>query len=107
MPAKEWPASTVGPSWRANTRFVSAAASSSVVSGFWTETTLSPAACNRGITSDHEDPSANSPCTSTTLRARMAGWAQAGRASMAALPPSVRAARKARRSIMAICSYDG
>ena len=29
----------------------------------------SPAACKRGITSDQEEPSANSPCTSTTLRA--------------------------------------
>jgi hypothetical protein len=30
---------------------------------------LSPAACNRAITSDQHDPSANSPCTRTTLRA--------------------------------------
>jgi hypothetical protein len=30
---------------------------------------LSPSACNRTITSDQHDPSANRPWTSTTLRA--------------------------------------
>jgi hypothetical protein len=39
------------------------------VSGFCTAVTLSPAACNRSMTSDQHDPSANSPCTRTTLRA--------------------------------------
>src|SRR4029077_8839203 len=43
--------------------------SGSVVSGFCTAVALSPAACNRAITSDQLDPSANSPCTRTTFRA--------------------------------------
>ena len=38
---------------------------------------LSPAACKRAITSDHDDPSANSPCTRTTMRAFGAGCAAA------------------------------
>ena len=45
-----------------------------------TEVTLRPAVCNRSITSDQLDPSANSPCTSTTLRAF-------GGAAFAAMPP--------------------
>jgi hypothetical protein len=69
MPEKECPTSTVGPSWRASTRSAEATASGSVVSGFCTAVALSPAACNRAITSDQHEPSANSPCTSTTLRA--------------------------------------
>src|SRR3984957_12580019 len=69
MPEKECPTITVGPSWRASTRSAEATASGSVVRGFCTEVTLSPAACNRAITSDQDDPSANSPCTRTTLRA--------------------------------------
>src|SRR4029077_16372009 len=51
--------------------------SGSVVSGFCTAVALSPAACNRAITSDQLDPSANSPCTRTTLRALGAGCAAA------------------------------
>src|ERR1700722_8887678 len=69
MPEKEWPTRTVGPSCRASTLSAEATASGSVVKGFCTEVTFSPAACKRGITSDQEEPSANSPCTSTTLRA--------------------------------------
>src|SRR5712672_3617813 len=69
MPEKEWPTRTVGPSCRASTRSADATASGSVVSGFCTEVTLRPAFCNRAITSDQQEPSANSPCTSTTLRA--------------------------------------
>jgi hypothetical protein len=46
-----------------------ATASGSVVSGFCTEVTFMPAACRRGITSVQHEPSANRPCTSTTLRA--------------------------------------
>src|SRR5580700_2180677 len=69
MPEKERPTRTVGPSCRASTRSADAIASGSVVSGFCTEVTLSSAACNRAITSDQQEPSANSPCTSTTLRA--------------------------------------
>src|SRR6266481_992804 len=68
MPEKEWPTRTVGPSCLASTRSADATASGSVVSGFCTEVTLSPAVCNRAITSDQQEPSANSPCTSTTLR---------------------------------------
>src|SRR6202022_3915571 len=69
MPEKEWPTRTVGPSCRASTRSAEATASGSVVSGFCTEVTLRPPVCNRAITSDQQEPSANSPCTSTTLRA--------------------------------------
>src|ERR1700740_2326799 len=69
MPEKAWPTRTVGPSCRASTRSAEATASGSVVNGFWTDVALSPAACNRAITSDQHDPSANRPCTSTTLRA--------------------------------------
>src|SRR4051812_47194684 len=69
MPEKECPTNTVGPSWRASTRCAAATASGSVVKGFCTEVTLSPAASNRGITSDQQDPSANSQCRRTTLRA--------------------------------------
>jgi hypothetical protein len=50
---------TVGPSCRANTRSAEATASGSVVNGFCTDVTLSPVACNRAITSDQHDPSAN------------------------------------------------
>src|SRR5262249_19028469 len=69
MPEKEWPTRTVGPSCRASTRSAEATASGSVVSGFCTEVAFRPAACNRAITSVQQEPSANSPCTSTTLRA--------------------------------------
>src|SRR5271168_4981535 len=69
MPEKECPTSTVGPSCRASTRSAEATASGSVVRGFCTAVALSPAACNRAITSDQLDPSANSPCTRTTFRA--------------------------------------
>src|SRR3981189_3549824 len=77
MPEKECPTRTVGPSCRASTRWAEATASGSVVRGFCTAVTLSPAACNRAITSDQDDPSANSPCTRTTLRASGAGGAAA------------------------------
>src|ERR1700735_2804794 len=69
IPEKEWPTSTVGPSCRASTRWAEATASGSVVRGFCTAVALSPAACNRAITSVQHEPSANSPCTSTTLLA--------------------------------------
>src|SRR5439155_14454493 len=58
--------------------------------------------CNRAITSVQHDPSANSPCTSTTLRA-FAGVAFAAmprvETSEAAAPAS-RAVEKVRRLIM-------
>src|ERR1700747_1946509 len=79
MPEKEWPTRTVGPSCRASTRSAEATASGSVVKGFCTDVTFSPDACKRGITSDQLEPSANSPCTSTTLRAF-------GGAAFAAMP---------------------
>src|SRR5260370_24336344 len=69
MPEKECPTRTVGPSCRASTRWAEATASGSVVRGFCTAVALSPAACNRAITSDQHEPSANSPCTRTTFRA--------------------------------------
>src|SRR5258707_10339463 len=77
MPEKECPTRTVGPSCRASTRWAEATASGSVVRGFCTAVALSPAACNRASTSDQDDPSANSPCTRTTLRALGAGCAAA------------------------------
>ena len=69
IPENECPTSTVGPSCRASTRWAEATASGSVVRGFCTDVALSPAACNRAITSNQHDPSAKSPCTRTTLRA--------------------------------------
>src|SRR6202040_4310828 len=77
MPEKEWPAITVRPSCRASTRSAQATASGSGVKGFCTEVSLSPAACKRGITSARDDPSVNSPCTRTTLRAFGRGCAAA------------------------------
>src|SRR5580692_4579573 len=77
IPEKECPTRTVGPSCRASTRSAEATASGRVFSEFCTEVTLSPAACNRAITSDQLDPSANSPCTRTTFRAFGAGCAAA------------------------------
>jgi hypothetical protein len=79
MPEKEWPTSTVGPSCRASTRSTAATASGRVVSGFCTAVALSPAACSRPITSVQQEPSANRPCASTTLRAL-------GGAMVAAIP---------------------
>src|SRR5882762_3159538 len=102
MPEKECPTSTVGPSCRASTRWAEATASGSVVSGFCTAVALSPAACNRAITSDQHEPSANSPCTSTTLRA-FAGveFAAMPRVEISeAATPVTRAAEKARLFIM-------
>src|ERR1700689_4904526 len=102
IPEKECPTRTVGPSCRASTRSAEATASGSVVKGFCTEVTFSPAACNRGTTSDQEEPSANSPCTSTTLRAF-------GGVAFAAMPrveiseaaaPASRAVENVRLSIM-------
>src|ERR1700730_6033161 len=69
IPEKECPTRTVGPSCRASTRSAEATGSGNVVRGFCTAVALSPAACNRAITSDQDDPSANSPCTRTTFRA--------------------------------------
>src|SRR5882672_6193505 len=104
MPEKEWPTRTVGPSCRASTRSAEATASGSVVSGFCTEVTLSPAACNRAITSVQHDPSANSPCTSTTLRAFTGvEFAAMPRVEISeAAAPVKRAAEKARLFIIMI-----
>src|SRR6201987_3797632 len=104
MPEKEWPASTVGPSCRASTRSAEATACGSVVNGFCTDVTFSPDACKRGITSDQLEPSANSPCTSTTLRAL-------GGVALAAMPrveiseaaaPASRAVEKVRLFIIMV-----
>src|SRR6478735_7829500 len=66
------------------------------------DVTLSPTACRRGITSVQHDPSANSPCTSTTFLA--AGTGSAARAwphrSGAAAPTAAIRPRKIRRSIV-------
>ena len=53
----------------AECRGAEATASGSVVKGFCAAVALRPAACNRAITSDQHDPSANSPCTRTTFLA--------------------------------------
>src|SRR5580658_1365503 len=101
IPEKEWPTRTVGPSCRASTRSAEATASGSVVSGFCTDVALSPAACNRAITSDQDDPSANSPCTKTTLRA-LVGVAVAPKPRVdvnEAAAPATRAAEKVRLPI--------
>ena len=102
IPEREWPTRTVGPSGRASTRSAEATVSGSVVGGFRTAVTLRPAACKLAITSDRHEPSANSPCTRTTLRAF--GGAAAitpprGEMNEAAAP-ATKAADKARRSMM-------
>src|SRR6202011_737574 len=100
MPEKECPTRTVGPSCRASTRWAEATASGSVVRGFCTAVALSPAACNRAITSDQDDPSANSPCTRTTLRAFGAGCAAAALPWKSVLAaPAATMLTKVRRSI--------
>src|ERR1700689_3399806 len=98
IPEKECPTRTVGPSCRASTRWAEATASGSVVRGFCTAVALSPAACNRAITSDQHDPSAKSPCTRTTLRA-LVGVAVAAMPRVdvnEAAAPATRAAEKER-----------
>src|SRR5712671_5831159 len=100
MPENECPTRTVGPSCRASTRWAEATASGSVVRGFCTAVALSPAACNRAITSDQDDASANSPCTRTTLRAVGAGWAAAALPWKRVLAaPAATMLTKVRRSI--------
>jgi len=81
-----------------------ATASGSVVSGFCTAVTLSPASCNRAIISDQHDPSANSPCTSTTLRACVGGESAAmPRVEISeAAAPATRAADRVRLVIIMI-----
>src|SRR5581483_3762503 len=82
-------------------------ASGNVVSGFCIDVTLSPAACNRGMTSDQDDPSANSPCTSTTLLA-FAGVAATPRVEISeAAAPATRAVEKARLFIVMISLPSG
>src|SRR5580658_262210 len=104
MPEKECPTRTVGPSCRASTRWAEATASGKVVRGFCTDVQLNPAGCNRAITSDQQEPSANSACTSTTLRA-FSGVAFAAKPrveiSEAAVPVS-RAVEKVRLFIIMI-----
>src|SRR5258706_2362589 len=105
MPEKECPTRTVGPSCRASTCWADATASGSVVRGFCTAVALSPAACNREITSDQLDPSANSPCTRTTLRASVgAGFAAMPRLEISdAAAPAAMAVEKVRLLIIMIC----
>src|SRR5262249_6068011 len=105
IPENECPARTVGPSCRASTRTAEATASGSVVRGFCTDVTLSPAACNRGITSDQHDPSAKRPCTRTTFLALGAGCARAAptRSELAAAATVV--LTKVRRSMEILLLY--
>ena len=69
---------------------------------------LSPAACNRAITSDQHDPSANRPCTSTTLRA-LTGAAPAAVVRLAeisdAAAPATRAVENVRLFIIMIILF--
>src|ERR1700689_5124547 len=102
MPEKEGPARTVGAFCRASTRSAEATASGSLVRGFCTDATFSPAACKRAITSDQDDPSANSQSTRTTFQ-------DAG-CDAAALPwkrvlaaPAATMLTKVRRSIRRLC----
>ena len=80
VPPQECATSTVGPSCNANARRVAATESCSEVSGFCTAVTFSPAACRYGMTPAQLEPSAQAPCTSTTLRATT-GEAVSARAS--------------------------
>src|SRR5580658_1279652 len=102
MPEKECPTRTVGPSCRASTRWAEATASGKVVRGFCTDVQLNPAGCNRAITSDQQEPSANSPCTNTTLRTfvGMAGGAAIPRVeTREAAAPVARRVERVRRFI--------
>src|SRR5439155_6881557 len=103
MPEKECPTRTVGPSCRASTRWAEATASGSVVRGFCTAVALSPAACNRAITSDQHDPSANSPCTRTTFRAFGAGCAAAVPWKRVLVAPAATMLTNVRRFIGYLC----
>src|SRR6516162_7951148 len=105
IPENECPARTVGPSCRASTRRAEATASGSVVREFCTDVTLSPAACNRGITSDQHDPSAKRPCTRTTFFAlgTACAWADPIRSKLAAAATVV--FKKARQSIGLLLPY--
>lgn len=58
---------------RRTARCAEATASDNVVSGFCTEVTLRRASWSPAITSVQQDPSANKPCTNTTLRALTGG----------------------------------
>src|SRR5580658_10346072 len=102
MPEKEWPTRTVGPSCRASTRSAEATASGNVVKGFCTEVAFKPAACNRAITSVQQEPSANKPCTSTTLRAfgSVALVANPRLETVEAATPASRAVEKSRLFII-------
>src|ERR1700692_3171516 len=103
MPEKEWPTRTVGPSCRASTRSAEATASGNVVRGFCTAVALSPAFCNRAITSDQDDPSANSPCTSTMLRAFGATGSAGASWTKVLAAPAATMLTKARRFIRYPC----
>jgi len=68
------------------------------------DVTLSPACCNRGMTSSQLEPSANNPCTSTMLRAlTCAGLAACPRLEITeAAAPAARPAAKTRLFIMMV-----
>src|SRR5205085_8505611 len=69
IPEKEWPTSTVGPDCAAIARRAASDASCSEVRGFCTLVQLMPLCWRRAMTLDQQEPSANSPCTKTTLAA--------------------------------------
>jgi len=66
-PPQEWPTRTTSPLWASTTRRTAATSSASDDSGFCTDTTFKPFACSSGVTWFQLDPSANAPCTSTTV----------------------------------------
>src|SRR6266480_7953742 len=74
----------LGPSCSARARRVAATSSATEVREFCTDVTCIPAACRRSMTSNHDEPSAYAPCTSTTLctppATRWAGPVGAGEA---------------------------
>src|SRR5258708_21056204 len=77
-PPHECPTSTTGPGWLSMTFSVAATSSASDVKGFGTDTTRRFLACKMGITFSQLDPSAKSPCTSTTVGpSRVPGSARA------------------------------
>jgi hypothetical protein len=92
MPEKEWPTSTVGPGCAAIARRAASDASCNEVRGFCTLVQLTLFCWRRAMTFDQQEPSANSPCTKTTLLVFGDVWALAtrlskGRAALAATAP--------------------
>src|SRR5882724_4516994 len=74
-----------GPLCASMARLVNCTSSDKDVSGFCTATTLSPLAWSNGMTEFQDDPSANAPCTRTTVLAPLGG-ALAGLSAASEVP---------------------